>query len=70
MPFVPPGFITGLTHMGLPGDDMTDVSASFFFATTGPLFRSNLQKLTGSGPTRTAAKFLNVQGLSFDKKAQ
>ncbi|GBF92591.1 hypothetical protein Rsub_05205 [Raphidocelis subcapitata] len=68
MPFAPPGFFTGLTHMGLPGDDMTDVSAAFFYATTGPWFRANLSKLTGTGPSRTATKYLNT-ALAVDKKS-
>jgi hypothetical protein len=68
MPFSPPGFFTNLTHMGLPGDDMTDVSAAFFFATTGTLFRANLSKLLGSGPSRTATKYLNT-AVGVDKKS-
>lgn len=68
-PFVPPSLFTNLTHLGLPGTDMTDVSAAFFFATTGPLFRSNLQKLLGSGPSRTATKYLNSPAVPMDKKA-
>jgi calcium load-activated calcium channel len=59
MPFVPYKLFTGLTHMGLPGDDMTDASAAFFFASTSPWFRSNLQKLLGTAPSRTATKYLN-----------
>jgi hypothetical protein len=59
MPFVPPSLLTNLTHLGLEGDDMTQVSAAFFYATTSPFFRTNLQKLLGSAPNRTAMKFLN-----------
>jgi len=59
MPFIPPSIFTNLTHLGLPGDDMTQVSAAFFYATTSPFFRSNLQKVLGSAPTRTALKYLN-----------
>ncbi|KAI8477118.1 MAG: integral membrane protein DUF106-domain-containing protein [Monoraphidium minutum] len=72
MPFTPPGIFTNLTHMGLPGDDMTDVSAAFFFATTGTWFRANMQKVTGSGPGRTATKYLNapVAAGRGDKKSQ
>ena len=60
MPFVPFSMLTNLTHMGLEGDDMTDVSASFLFAMLTPLFRANFQKLLGIGPTRTATKYLNA----------
>lgn len=69
MPFVPPSLFTNLTHMGIPGDDMTEVSAAFFFATTGPLFRANMQKIMGSGPSRMATKYLNGVGV-VNKKEQ
>jgi hypothetical protein len=67
MPFVPPNLFSGITHMGLPGSDLTEVGASFFYMTTGPLLRANLQKLLGTGPSRTALKYLNSP-VAMDKK--
>lgn len=60
MPFVPFKLFTNLTHMGLPGDDMTEVSAAFFFAITQPVFRANLSKLAGTAPGRAATKYLGI----------
>jgi hypothetical protein len=67
MPFVPHSLFSGLTHMGLPGTDMTEVGAAFFFATTSPMLRANMQKLLGTGPARTATKYLNAP-VAVDKK--
>jgi hypothetical protein len=58
MPFVPHKWVANLTHMGLPGDDLTDVSAAFFYVTTTPWLRALMGTLTGSAPGRTAAKYL------------
>lgn len=69
MPFVPPGFFSNLTHMGLPGDDLTDVSAAFFYAVATPWFRSNIVKAAGTGPSRAVAKLINgAPSALVDKK--
>lgn len=60
MPFVPYQLFSNLTHMGLKGDDMRDVSAAFFFVTTSPLFRANAQRLLGAAPSRAATKYIGA----------
>lgn len=60
MPFVPYRLFTNLTHYGLPGDDMRDVSAAFFFAVTQTVFRANIAKFAGTAPPRTATKYLGM----------
>lgn len=58
MPFVPFSMFANLTHLGLPGDDLTDVSAAFFYTMATPILRANIAKLLGSGPSRSAQRFL------------
>lgn len=53
LPFIPVGFLQGLSHRGLPGDDLTDCSFIFFYVLCTMSIRSNLQKLFGVAPPRT-----------------
>lgn len=51
LPFEPYGFVTGMSHRGLEGDDMTQVSMTFICVLIQMSFRGVLGKITGSdGP--------------------
>lgn len=50
LPFVPFGLIQGLTHRGLPGNDMTDCSMIFLYVLTSYIVRADIQKYFGFAP--------------------
>ena len=52
LPFIPLGFIQGLSHRNLPGDDLTDCSFIFLYVLCTMSIRSNIQKLLGFAPSR------------------
>ncbi|KAI9146435.1 integral membrane protein DUF106-domain-containing protein [Paraphysoderma sedebokerense] len=45
LPFVPFLLVSGLSHRGLEGDDMTEASAIFIYALSSIVFKSGLKKL-------------------------
>ena len=47
LPFVPFRLISGITHRGLEGDDLTDCSFTFMYILGGMFFRTIIQKLCG-----------------------
>ena len=47
LPFVPFSLISGITHRGLIGEDMTDCSFIFIYILSGMVFRTVIQKLCG-----------------------
>jgi len=51
LPFEPFGFLTGITHRNLPGNDYTDCSFIFIYILSSMGIRANLQKLLGIQPT-------------------
>lgn len=53
LPFIPFGFIQGLSHRNLPGDDLTDCSFIFLYVLCTMSIRSNVQKLLGFAPSRS-----------------
>ena len=53
LPFIPFGFIQGLSHRNLAGDDLTDCSFIFLYVLCTMSIRSNVQKILGFAPSRT-----------------
>ena len=47
LPFVPPGFITRMSHRNVAGDDMTDSSMYFLLMMISMGLRANFKKLIG-----------------------
>eukprot|EP00911_Craspedida_sp_UC1_P000154 UC1_evm1s123 len=56
LPFEPFGFITGLTHRGLEGDDYRDCSFLFIYVLLLVPARTAIQKFFGFSLSRQAAK--------------
>eukprot|EP00245_Coleochaete_scutata_P007628 TRINITY_DN23120_c0_g1_i1.p1 TRINITY_DN23120_c0_g1~~TRINITY_DN23120_c0_g1_i1.p1 ORF type:complete len:183 (+),score=39.50 TRINITY_DN23120_c0_g1_i1:90-638(+) len=56
LPFTPFVFIQKMTHRGLPGDDPTDCSMAFLYFLCSMAIRSNLQKILGFAPPRSAGQ--------------
>ncbi|GBG89696.1 hypothetical protein CBR_g49549 [Chara braunii] len=55
IPFEPFNFVQRMSHRGLPGNDPTDCSMAFLYFLCSLAIRSNLQKLLGFAPPRSAA---------------
>jgi hypothetical protein len=55
LPFTPPGWMQGVTHRGLEGDDVREFGAAFLYAIALNGVRVNLTKLLGSGPRKAEA---------------
>lgn len=51
LPFTPIGFIQGLSHRNLPGDDLTDCSFIFLYVLCTMSIRANIQKILGFNET-------------------
>ena len=56
LPFTPIGFIQGLSHRNLEGNDFTDCSFIFLYILCTMSIRQNIQKFLGFAPSRAAAK--------------
>ncbi|XP_012284678.1 calcium load-activated calcium channel [Orussus abietinus] len=56
LPFVPIGWIQGVSHRNLPGDDYTECSFIFLYLLCTMSIRQNVQKMLGFAPSRTASK--------------
>lgn len=54
LPFTPIGFIQGLSHRNLVGDDLTDCSFIFLYVLCTMSIRSNIQKVLGFAPSRAS----------------
>jgi len=54
LPFEPFSLVRGLSHRNLPGDDYYECSMMFFYVLCSMGLRSNLQKLLGVAPPKTA----------------
>jgi len=59
LPFVPIGFIQGLSHRNLTGDDYTDCSFIFLYILCTMSIRQNIQKVLGFAPSRAANQQAN-----------
>ena len=54
LPFEPFGFVQGITHRNLPGNDTTDCSMIFMYILTNLMIRPIMQKILGfDGPRGT-----------------
>lgn len=56
LPFIPIGFIQGLSHRNLAGNDLTDCSFIFLYVICTMSIRSNVQKLLGFAPSRASVE--------------
>jgi len=56
LPFVPIGFLQGISHRNLPGTDYTDCSFIFLYILCTMAIRQNVQKLLGFAPSRAVSK--------------
>lgn len=56
LPFIPIGFIQGLSHRNLAGDDLTDCSFIFLYVICTASIRSNIQKMLGFAPSRASVE--------------
>lgn len=54
IPFTPLGFIQGVSHRNLAGDDLTDCSFIFLYMLCTMSIRSNIQKMLGFAPSRAS----------------
>eukprot|EP01135_Chromosphaera_perkinsii_P009281 Nk52_evm33s1705 gene=Nk52_evmTU33s1705 len=52
LPFVPFGFIQGMSHRNIEGEDYTDCAFIFIYVLSSMAFRSTIQKLLGFAPPR------------------
>jgi len=60
LPFRPISFISGITHRGIQGTDMTDCSMIFLYILSNMAIRPTIQKVLGfSGPRQA----LQSQGM-------
>ena len=64
LPFTPLGFIQGVSHRNLTGDDLTDCSFIFLYMLCTMSIRSNIQKILGFAPSR-ASMDMNQTALSL-----
>eukprot|EP01117_Protostelium_nocturnum_P007483 TRINITY_DN2675_c0_g1_i1.p1 TRINITY_DN2675_c0_g1~~TRINITY_DN2675_c0_g1_i1.p1 ORF type:complete len:171 (-),score=56.25 TRINITY_DN2675_c0_g1_i1:25-537(-) len=53
LPFEPFGFIQGISHRGLEGNDYKDCSMAFFYLLASMALRTNIQKILGTAPPST-----------------
>lgn len=54
LPFQPVSFLVGISHRGLPGEDLTDCSFIFLYILCTMSIRANIQKLLGFAPSRSS----------------
>lgn len=63
LPFVPFGFIQGLSHRNLPGEDLTDCSFIFLYVLCTMSIRANIQKVLGFAPSRASVEQAQSNGM-------
>lgn len=68
LPFQPYGFVTGMSHRGLEGDDMSQVSMTFICVLMQMATRGMLGKLTGSDGPRMPLEMSTPQWLQDMQK--
>ncbi|KAK6023532.1 hypothetical protein OSTOST_10678 [Ostertagia ostertagi] len=68
LPFVPIGFLQGLSHRNLVGDDMRDCSFIFLYILCTMTIRQNLQKALGFAPSRAMNRQQGALWLEFVSK--
>lgn len=54
LPFIPIGFLKGVSHRNIAGDDLTDCSFIFLYMLCTMSIRANVQKILGFAPSRSA----------------
>lgn len=54
LPFIPIGFIQGVSHRNLEGNDLTDCSFIFLYMLCTMSIRANVQKILGFAPSRAS----------------
>lgn len=47
LPFEPFGFVSGITHRNIPGNNMQECSFLFIYILSSLFFRNNIMKLAG-----------------------
>lgn len=57
LPFEPHSMVTNMTHRGLEGDDMSQVSVVFIYIMLQMALRGNISKITGSDGPRMPIEF-------------
>jgi len=57
LPFEPFSLLQGISHRNLPGSDITDCSYLFIYVLSSIIFRTNIQKIFGTTPPKTAPLF-------------
>lgn len=70
LPFEPLSFLTGVTHRGLEGDDLTDCSTTFLYVLCSMCIRPYVQKLFGESLPReieAAAGTMATLGQAMDQ---
>ncbi|KAM9958390.1 hypothetical protein ACTFIW_001252 [Dictyostelium discoideum] len=68
LPFVPIGFLQGISHRTIAGDDYTDCSMTFIYAICSMFIRNNIQLILGTAPPKT--KQANPWALPEEKKTR
>lgn len=63
LPFEPWGFIQGLSHRGLSGDDITDCSYLFIYVLVNMSFRPTMTKLLGIKQQANQNPFASMFGM-------
>ena len=64
LPFVPFSLIQGITHRGLPGNDLTDCSMIFLYVLTSYIMRGNIHRYFGFSP-KTPFNMWNQPGQQY-----
>lgn len=59
LPFVPFSFIQAITHRNIEGTDFTDCSYLFIYILFAFLWRTNVKKIFGFEPPKSAVSFFD-----------
>jgi uncharacterized membrane protein (DUF106 family) len=70
LPFTPFGFIEKLSHRNIPGDNLRECSAVFFYVICSFGIKNNIQKLCGFTPPQSYLDKQNPWGLPQDEDLQ
>ena len=70
LPFDPPGFVQGISHRGLVGEDMRDCSMAFLYMLCSMSFKTNIQKALGFAPPRAAQTSMADSIMNAAEKAK
>ena len=70
LPFDPPGFVQGISHRGLVGEDMRDCSMAFLYMLCSMSIKQNISKALGFAPPRAATAAMGESLLQAAEKAK